>query len=79
MNVRFLAVLCFKNGVDRFWRRNSEHAISDEEKLKLRQGLIATQILNEPMTQVAVQQAVLISRIARFVLFTFLEEYVILQ
>lgn len=65
VNVRWLAVMCFKNGVERFWRQNTPHAISDEEKHKLREGLLSNSILNEPVTQVATQQAVLISRIAR--------------
>ncbi|CAG9791056.1 unnamed protein product [Diatraea saccharalis] len=65
INVRWLAVMCFKNGVDRYWRKNAPNAITDEEKQKLRQGLLNTNILNEPITQIATQQAVLISKIAR--------------
>ncbi|XP_052752176.1 importin-11 isoform X2 [Galleria mellonella] len=66
INVRWLAVMCFKNGVDRYWRRNAPNAIADDEKHKLRQGLLTTSILNEPVAQIAMQQAVLISKIARF-------------
>ncbi|XP_026326182.1 importin-11 [Hyposmocoma kahamanoa] len=66
IKVRWLAVMCFKNGVDRYWRRNAPNAITDDEKLKLRQGLLTTSILNEPVAQIATQQAVLISKIARF-------------
>ncbi|KAM3965537.1 importin beta11 isoform 2-T2 [Aphomia sociella] len=66
INVRWLAVMCFKNGVDRYWRRNAPNAITDEEKQKLRQGLLTTNILSEPVAQIATQQAVLISKIARF-------------
>lgn len=65
-NVRWLAVMCFKNGVDRYWRKNAPHAISDEERIKLRQGLLSTSILSEPVAQIATQLAVLISKIARF-------------
>ncbi|RVE47622.1 hypothetical protein evm_007719 [Chilo suppressalis] len=65
INVRWLTVMCFKNGVDRYWRRNAPNAITDEEKQKLRQGLLTTNILSEPVTQIATQQAVLISKIAR--------------
>lgn len=67
INVRWLAVMCFKNGVDRYWRRNAPNAISEEEKVKLRQGLLTTSILSEPVAQIATQQAVLISKIARYV------------
>ncbi|XP_022129753.2 importin-11 isoform X2 [Pieris rapae] len=66
VHVRWLAVMCFKNGVDRYWRRNAPHAISDEEKIKLRQGLLNTNVLNEPVAQIATQEAVLIAKIARF-------------
>lgn len=64
-NVRWLAVMCFKNGVDRYWRRNAPNAITDEEKEKLRQGLLTTNVFSEPVTQIAMQEAVLISKIAR--------------
>lgn len=57
--------MCFKNGVDRYWRRNAPNAITDEEKQKLRQGLLTTTILSEPVAQIATQQAVLIAKIAR--------------
>lgn len=33
VNVRFLAVLYFKNGVDRYWRKTAPNAISEEEKI----------------------------------------------
>ncbi|XP_013170004.1 PREDICTED: importin-11 [Papilio xuthus] len=66
VNVRWLAVMCFKNGVERYWRRNAPHAIADDEKHKLRQGILTSPVLNEPVTQIATQQAVLISKIARF-------------
>ncbi|XP_072938449.1 importin-11-like isoform X2 [Epargyreus clarus] len=65
VNVRWLAVMCFKNGVDRYWRRNAPNAITDEEKHKLREGLMSPTILSEPVAQIATQQAVLISKIAR--------------
>lgn len=65
-NVRWLAVMCFKNGVDRYWRRNAPNAITDEEKVKLRQGLLTSTILSEPVGQIATQMAVLISKVARF-------------
>lgn len=65
VNVRWLAVMCFKNGVDRYWRRNAPRGISDEEKSELRDGLLTRNILTEPVPQIATQVAVLISKIAR--------------
>ncbi|NXL65054.1 IPO11 protein, partial [Chordeiles acutipennis] len=63
VNVRWLAVLYFKNGIDRYWRRVAPHALSDEEKTTLRAGLIAN--FNEPVNQIATQISVLIAKVAR--------------
>ncbi|XP_034026426.1 importin-11 [Thalassophryne amazonica] len=63
VNVRWLAVLYFKNGIDRYWRRVAPHALSEEEKTSLRAGLIAN--FNEPVNQIATQIAVLIAKVAR--------------
>jgi hypothetical protein len=64
VNVRWLAVLYFKNGVDRYWRKTAPNAIPEAEKVTLRQGLISN--FHEPINQVATQISVLISKIARF-------------
>ncbi|KAH0627965.1 hypothetical protein JD844_008581 [Phrynosoma platyrhinos] len=63
VNVRWLAVLYFKNGIDRYWRRVAPHALSEEEKSTLRAGLIAN--FNEPVNQIATQISVLIAKVAR--------------
>ncbi|KAM4709489.1 importin-11 [Discoglossus pictus] len=63
INVRWLAVLYFKNGIDRYWRKVAPHALSEEEKLTLRAGLITN--FNEPVNQIATQIAVLIAKVAR--------------
>ncbi|XP_062855531.1 importin-11 [Trichomycterus rosablanca] len=63
VNVRWLAVLYFKNGIDRYWRRGAPNAISEEEKTSLRAGLITN--FNEPVNQIATQIAVLIAKVAR--------------
>uniref|UniRef100_A0A8D2PAF3 Importin-11 n=1 Tax=Zosterops lateralis melanops TaxID=1220523 RepID=A0A8D2PAF3_ZOSLA len=63
VNVRWLAVLYFKNGIDRYWRRVAPHAISEEEKSTLRAGLITN--FNEPVNQIATQISVLIAKVAR--------------
>uniref|UniRef100_A0A8B9JDS4 Importin-11 n=1 Tax=Astyanax mexicanus TaxID=7994 RepID=A0A8B9JDS4_ASTMX len=63
VNVRWLAVLYFKNGIDRYWRRVAPHALSEEEKSSLRAGLITN--FTEPVNQIATQIAVLIAKVAR--------------
>lgn len=63
-NVRWLAVLYCKNGVDRYWRRNAPNAIAEEEKDSLKVRLLSN--FNEPVPQIATQLAVLIAKIARY-------------
>ncbi|XP_075039084.1 importin-11 isoform X2 [Mixophyes fleayi] len=63
VNVRWLAVLYFKNGIDRYWRRVAPNALSEGEKSALRAGLITN--FNEPVNQIATQIAVLIAKVAR--------------
>ncbi|XP_076181543.1 importin beta11 isoform X2 [Ptiloglossa arizonensis] len=64
VNIRWMAIFCFKNGVDRYWRKNAPNAIADDEKEFLRQRLIAN--FEEPVNQLAVQLAALIAKIARY-------------
>ncbi|KAK2588464.1 hypothetical protein KPH14_004450 [Odynerus spinipes] len=64
VNIRWMAVLYFKNGVDRYWRKNAPNAIEEDEKEFLRQRLISN--FEEPVNQLAVQLAVLIAKIARY-------------
>jgi len=64
VNVRWQAVLYFKNGVDRYWRKMAPNSISEEEKVGLREGLIKT--VGEPVNQIAVQLAVTVAKAARF-------------
>jgi len=64
VNIRWQAVLYFKNGVDRYWRKNAPNGISEEEKVGLRAGLVKT--VSEPVNQIAVQLAVTVAKAARF-------------
>ncbi|XP_070542667.1 importin-11-like [Ptychodera flava] len=63
INVRWLAVLYFKNGVDRYWRKTAPNAIPEEEKDNLRKQLIGR--FDEPFNQVATQLAVVVAKISR--------------
>ncbi|XP_071964409.1 importin-11-like isoform X2 [Antedon mediterranea] len=63
VNVRWLAVLYFKNGIDRYWRRTAPNAINEEDKETIRRQLLTR--FDEPAPQVALQLAVVISKIAR--------------
>lgn len=63
INIRWLAVLCLKNGVERYWKRPSG-SISNEEKGILRQKLLES--FSEHVNQIAVQFAVIIAKVARY-------------
>ncbi|XP_037075925.1 importin-11-like [Pollicipes pollicipes] len=64
VNVRWMAVLYFKNGVDMYWRKTARNCIPESERPEIRGTLLSC--LGEPVHQVATQIAVLISRVARF-------------
>ncbi|XP_026671857.1 importin-11 isoform X1 [Ceratina calcarata] len=63
VNIRWMAILCFKNGIDKYWRKCAPNAIAEDEKEFLRQRLISN--FEEPVNQLAVQLAALIAKIAR--------------
>lgn len=63
VNVRWLAVLYCKNGVERYWRKTAPNAMSEDEKERLKSKLISN--FSEPVPQIATQLAVLVSKIAR--------------
>ncbi|CAH0559233.1 unnamed protein product [Brassicogethes aeneus] len=63
VNVRWIAVLYLKNGIDKYWRKKAPGAILEEEKECIRQGLLSN--FNEPVSAIAIQRAVLVSKIAR--------------
>ncbi|KAH9500905.1 Importin-11, partial [Bulinus truncatus] len=62
-NVRWLAALYCKNGVDRYWRKSAPHAICEEEKEAIKKRLVSD--FTEPVPQIATQIAVLTAKIAR--------------
>lgn len=68
--VRWLAMLCFKNTVIKYWRRRggvhvTGAAISEQEKDLIRPRLLSSNMLSEPHSPTAVQIALIISKISR--------------
>eukprot|EP01135_Chromosphaera_perkinsii_P002847 Nk52_evm2s229 gene=Nk52_evmTU2s229 len=61
---RWMAVLLFKNGIDRYWRKTAPNAIREDEKGLIREKLLYS--FGEEVNQIATQLAVLIARIARY-------------
>ncbi|KAJ1942843.1 hypothetical protein GGF37_002927 [Kickxella alabastrina] len=64
MQVRWLAIINLKNGVEKYWKKTAQHAIQIEEKELVRPRLL--DVLDEENPQIAVQYCVTISRIARW-------------
>ncbi|KAK9506660.1 hypothetical protein O3M35_008554 [Rhynocoris fuscipes] len=64
VNVRMLAILYFKNGVDKYWRPTAPNAIPENEKLPIRHSLISN--FGEPIKPIARHFAVLTAKIARY-------------
>ncbi|KAI9669273.1 MAG: hypothetical protein M1829_005151 [Trizodia sp. TS-e1964] len=63
--VRYLAIIHLKNGIDKFWRKTAKNAISKEEKAVIRSKLIDTG-LDEDEPNIALQNALVIAKIARY-------------
>lgn len=63
-NIRWQAIIYLKNGIDKYWRKLAKNAISPEEKAAIRSRLLTA--LDEEQKPLATQNAVLISKIARF-------------
>lgn len=64
LRVRWMAILCFKNGVDRFWRLSRVNAIGKDEKKEIRSRLF--NLVEESNNQLSIQNAHAIARIVRF-------------
>ncbi|XP_005191472.2 importin-11 [Musca domestica] len=64
VNVRWMAVVYLKNGINKYWRKGMRQELSPEEKQQIR-DLLLIHFSNEPIPQVSLQIAVLMARIAR--------------
>ncbi|CCF59679.1 hypothetical protein KAFR_0H02700 [Kazachstania africana CBS 2517] len=63
LQVRWLAVIQFKNGIDKYWRSTRVHAISKEEKSLIRSRLF--ELIDEQNNQLTIQNAQAASKISR--------------
>lgn len=64
LQVRWLAIICFKNGIDKHWRSSRPNSIRREEKEQIKSRLF--QLLHEKNNQLTIQNAHSIARIVRF-------------
>ncbi|KAJ2787967.1 hypothetical protein GGI15_000306 [Coemansia interrupta] len=64
MGVRWLAIISFKNNIDKYWKKTAQHAIQIDEKELVRPRLL--DYFDEENPQLAIQYCVAVSRIARW-------------
>ncbi|KHJ33542.1 putative importin-beta domain-containing protein [Erysiphe necator] len=62
--VRYIAIIQLKNGVDKFWRKSAKNSISSDEKATIRSHLLDGGI-SEEERNLALQNALLLSKIVR--------------
>ncbi|KAG8533613.1 uncharacterized protein KY384_001353 [Bacidia gigantensis] len=62
--IRHLAIIHLKNGVDKQWRKASRNAISKHEKDLIRSRSLGS-VLNEPHSNLALSSAIFVARVIR--------------
>lgn len=65
VELRYLAILQLKNGIDKYWRKTALNAIKKEERESIRSQLISSAIM-EPDPRLALQISIVIGKITRF-------------
>lgn len=63
LQVRWLAIIQFKNGLDKYWRSTRINAITKDEKQQIRNRLFG--MIDEPNDKLAIQNAQATARVAR--------------
>ncbi|KAK7203529.1 armadillo-type protein [Myxozyma melibiosi] len=61
--IRWISIIYFKNGIDKYWRKSAPHALSKEEKQQIRSKIPQTYGVYVP--QLGAQNALAVARIAR--------------
>ncbi|KAF2465340.1 ARM repeat-containing protein [Lindgomyces ingoldianus] len=65
LEVRYLAIIQLKNGIDKYWRKTASNAASKEDKAVIRSKLLQCGV-NEADQRLALQNALVIAKIVRF-------------
>jgi hypothetical protein len=65
IEVRYLALIQLKIGIDKYWRKTAKDAISKDEKALIRSRCLECSI-GEPDHRLALQNAIVIAKITRF-------------
>ncbi|KAG7663353.1 KAP120 [[Candida] subhashii] len=64
LQIRWLAIICFKNGIDKYWRATRQYSINKQEKSQITSRVM--QLVNEQNNQLMIQNANAIAKIARY-------------
>ncbi|OAK94196.1 ARM repeat-containing protein [Phaeosphaeriaceae sp. SRC1lsM3a] len=65
VEVRYLAIIQLKNGIDKYWRKTASNAVTKEDKLAIRSRLLESAV-NEADQRLALQNALVVAKIVRF-------------
>ncbi|CAI5760303.1 unnamed protein product [Candida verbasci] len=66
LQIRWLAIILFKNGIDKYWRSTRLHAIPKDEKSQIISNCMSANLINEQNNQLMLQNSYSIAKIARF-------------
>lgn len=62
--IRYLAIIQLKNGIDKYWRKSAANPIASEEKVGMRSRLLEGAV-GEADMQLALQNALMVSKVVR--------------
>lgn len=65
LEVRYLAIIQLKNGIDKYWRKTANNAISPDDKAVVRNRLIPS-VISVGDQRLALQNALVVAKIVRF-------------
>lgn len=65
VDIRYLAIIQLKNGIDKYWRKTATNAVSAEDKNVIRSRLIQSG-LDERHEPLALQNALVVAKIVRY-------------
>lgn len=65
VELRYLAIIQLKNGIDKYWRKTATNAVSKQDKEVIRARLLSS-CVNEPDDRLALQSALVVAKVARF-------------
>ncbi|USW48997.1 Putative importin-beta domain, armadillo-like helical, exportin-1/Importin-beta [Septoria linicola] len=65
IEIRYLAIIQLKNGIDKYWRKTAANAVSKDDKEVIRSRL-AESVLTQHDNRLALQAALVVAKIARY-------------